>query len=40
MIEDNGSADFLMIEGTLRKDPVIADFVEQLKITTLRNFNW
>ena len=36
-------ADFLMIEkneqGTLRKDPVIAAFVKQLKTITLRKSN-
>ena len=36
-------ADILMIEdheqGTLRKDPVIADFTEQLKTITLRKSN-
>ena len=35
--------DFLMVEGNeqcaLRKDPVIAAFVEQLKTITLRKFN-
>ena len=37
-------ADILMIEdheqGTLRKDPAIADFLEQLKTITLRKSNW